>query len=83
MTTARYILGWTSEELARSAKVPVSSVFILARFGSAGPDHDRRLRAALEAAGIEFLDTHPGQARLRRVAGRPVKPVAGSPSEGG
>jgi hypothetical protein len=63
---ARFLLGWSRERLALESHVPVSSVYILMRLGSAGPEHEAQIRAALEAAGIEFTDGIVSGVQLRR-----------------
>jgi DNA-directed RNA polymerase specialized sigma24 family protein len=64
--TARALLGWSPERLARASGVPVSSVYMLARLGSAGPEHDERIRATLEQAGVVFTNGKDNGVKLIR-----------------
>jgi len=69
LRAARALLGWTIRDLAERSGVHRNTV---ARLESADPTtgHARAaIRAALEAAGVEFLDNGAGPGvRLRRDA---------------
>ncbi len=63
--TARFLLGWSPERLAQESNIPVSSVYLFIRLGSAGLEHDALMRAAFERAGIEFPHGATAAVRLR------------------
>lgn len=44
---ARALLGWSRDQLAEASNVPVSSIYLLERLGSAGTQDDKRILAAL------------------------------------
>ncbi len=53
---ARVLLGWSPEQLAQKSNIPVSSVYLMIRLGTAGAEHDHLMQAAFEQAGIHFVD---------------------------
>jgi predicted transcriptional regulator len=68
---ARSLLAWSQEKLAEAAEVSIPTIKRLeAQDGPLGGRHDtgRKIRAALEAAGIQFIDENGGGpgVRLRR-----------------
>ena len=58
--TARALLGWSPQRLAEVSGVPFNSVITLERLGSAEAEYKRRIRAALEQAGVVFLENGMG-----------------------
>lgn len=65
---ARALLAWSQEELAKAAKVSVPTVKRLeAHDGPLGGRVEtvEKIRTALEAAGIEFIDENGGGAGVR------------------
>lgn len=62
----RALLGWSREELAARSKLPGRTV---ARFelgdGVSRPATVAAIRAALEAAGVEFIDANGGGPGVR------------------
>ncbi len=50
---ARARLGWSRDQLAEASDVPVSSIYLLERLGSAGEQDDKRILAALERAEVQ------------------------------
>jgi ribosome-binding protein aMBF1 (putative translation factor) len=52
--TARRLLGWSRERLAQMSGVAVASIFTLERIGAADDKEVTRIKAALQAAGVEF-----------------------------
>ena len=67
LRAARGLLGWSQSDLADRAGLSVPTVKRLeADFGPAVSDHARRkLRRALEIAGIEFIDENGGGPGVR------------------
>lgn len=73
---ARALLGWTAQDLAKEAYITLRTIQRLEASSNIGPQRQQtleRVRAALEAQGIEFIgdpDTAPGvilhRAALRR-----------------
>ena len=61
---AQLLLGWSSERLAEASNVTLSSIYLILRLGSAGAEDNGRIRAALEAAGVEFTPAAPDGVRL-------------------
>ena len=62
---ARNLLGWTAEDLAEAARVPLPGIGCFER--GLAPSQPETLKAiihALEKAGVEFTDDAPG-ARLK------------------
>ncbi len=63
---ARALIGWTREQLAASSRVPMRT---LARLELGEGEPQRRtlaaIRAALEAAGVEFIAENGGGAGVR------------------
>lgn len=51
---ARAALGFTAEELAKRAALEAGTVAML-EAGSAGPDHEAKIRTTLEGLGVEFI----------------------------
>ncbi len=49
----RIAVGWTREQLAVASNVSVSAIYLLERVGTAGPEDDVRIRAALAQAELE------------------------------
>jgi transcriptional regulator with XRE-family HTH domain len=65
---ARALLGWSQEKLAKAAKVSLPTVKRLeACEGDLGgrADTARKIRLAIEAAGVEFVDEKAGGAGVR------------------
>ena len=65
---ARALLSWSQEELASSARVSLPTVKRLeALDGPLGgrPDTARKVRSALEAAGVDFIDENGGGPGVR------------------
>jgi hypothetical protein len=67
LRAARGLLGWSQTELASRAGLSLPTVKRLeGRFGPKVSDEVRvRLREAIEAAGIEFIDENGGGAGVR------------------
>jgi transcriptional regulator with XRE-family HTH domain len=70
---ARALLAWSQEELAAAAKVSVPTIKRLeAQDGPLGGRSDTggKIRSALEAAGVDFIDENGGGpgVRLRKSA---------------
>jgi transcriptional regulator with XRE-family HTH domain len=68
MKAARALLGWSQEQLAQVAGVSVPTVKRLeAVDGDLGgrPDTAAKLQAALETAGIQFIQENGGGAGVR------------------
>ncbi len=64
---ARALLDWSRSELAARAGLSMPTVQRVEKGGAAVSDEARqKLRAALEAAGIEFLDGNAPGVRLKR-----------------
>lgn len=66
LRAARALVGWSQAELADRAGASRRAV-IMAEEGTGGPRVCRAVRAALEAAGVEFLS--PGEASASGGAG--------------
>jgi transcriptional regulator with XRE-family HTH domain len=64
--TARALLGWSQEQLADAAGVPLSAVYTLERIGSADEEYKRRVQMALESAGVVFTDGDEPGVKLKR-----------------
>ena len=68
----RALIGWTREELASRSKLPDRTV---ARFeladGNSRPATVAAIRAALEAAGVEFIEQNGGGPGVRLRQARP------------
>ena len=66
---ARGLLGWSQTKLAEAARVSLSDVELYEASGSGGaevaPGDQTKIRAALEAAGVEFLSEDSGGAGVR------------------
>jgi transcriptional regulator with XRE-family HTH domain len=65
---ARALLGWSQEKLASASGISIPTVKRLeAAEGALGgrPETAKKLRTALENAGIEFLDENGGGAGVR------------------
>lgn len=65
----RVLLGWSRERLAQESGVPVSEVYTFERIGQADPEAVAKIKAALEAGGIEFVlsdEVQPG-VQLRKI----------------
>ena len=64
---ARGLLGWSQTKLAEAARVSLSVVKRSEASDSAevAPEARARMRAALEAAGVEFLSEDSGGAGVR------------------
>ncbi len=65
---ARSLLAWSQEKLAEAAEVSIPTIKRLeANDGPLGGRHDtgRKIRAALETAGIEFIDENGGGPGVR------------------
>jgi transcriptional regulator with XRE-family HTH domain len=68
LKAARALVGWSQERLAEVAKVSVPTIKRLeAREGLLGgrSETGRRIRFALEAAGVEFIDENGGGPGVR------------------
>ncbi|WP_426958328.1 helix-turn-helix domain-containing protein [Muricoccus radiodurans] len=68
--TARELLGWNDRDLATAAGCGAETVRVV-ESGASRPRAPTlaRLRAAFEAAGIEFMDGDRPWVRLRKLAG--------------
>src|SRR5215472_5147656 len=76
---ARGLLEWSQTELAAAARAPLSAVELYETSGGAevAPAARTKIRAALEAAGVEFLSEESGGAgvRFRRPRARRTIPL--------
>ncbi|MEP9367004.1 helix-turn-helix transcriptional regulator [Xanthobacter sp. VNH20] len=55
---ARALLGWTKTDLERTSGVPAQTIKAIESGGvSDQPEALHRLRAALDTAGVEFIDS--------------------------
>lgn len=50
---ARALIGWSRDQLAEASNVPVSSIYLLERLGSAGSQDEKRILAALKRADTQ------------------------------
>ena len=64
---ARGLLGWSQTKLAEAARVSLSAVELYEASGGVqiAPEAQAKMRAALEAAGVEFLSEDSGGAGVR------------------
>jgi transcriptional regulator with XRE-family HTH domain len=72
----RTALEWGVRDLARHAKVSPNTVARLERGETMQEETIAKLRATLEAAGVEFIDQNGGGAGVRLVRPRPPKAKA-------
>ena len=75
---ARALLGWSQEELAKASGISIPTIKRLeADEGPLGGRSETgdKIRKALQAAGVEFIDENGGGAgvRLRRPTGKGAK----------
>ncbi len=56
---ARALIGWSRDQLAEASNVPVSSIYLLERLGTAGTQDDKQILAALKRADIQRDKTAP------------------------
>ena len=75
MRAARALVGWSADDLARRSRLDIATVSraeMQNGLVAATPDNARAIRAALEAAGVEFIPENGGGAGVRlRKTGRP------------
>ena len=65
---ARALLGWSQEKLAESARVSLPTVKRLEAYGGdlgGRADTGRKIRLAIETAGVEFVDEKAGGVGVR------------------
>jgi transcriptional regulator with XRE-family HTH domain len=62
---ARAALGWNVRELATKAQVTPNTISRIENGGPAKTDTLRRIVAALETAGVEFIDPNGGGPGVR------------------
>jgi transcriptional regulator with XRE-family HTH domain len=62
---ARALLNWTQDDLAKKAKISAVSIRAFERGGAMRARNRGRLRMALAAAGVEFIDPNGGGAGAR------------------
>jgi predicted transcriptional regulator len=68
LKAARSLLDWSQEQLAAAAGISIPTIKRLeAQDGPLGGRHDtaKKIRAALEDAGVEFIDENGGGAGVR------------------
>ena len=75
---ARGLIGWSRSKLAEAAGVSLSTVKRLeaARVAGGPSRAAARARAALEAAGVEFIPENGGGVGVRLRAGPPAQTIA-------
>lgn len=74
LRAARALLRWSAVDLAKASKVGVATIRRVETIDGSIPvtaANEAALRAALEAAGVEFIDENGGGAgvRLRKPSG--------------
>jgi transcriptional regulator with XRE-family HTH domain len=74
---ARGLIGWSRSKLAGAAGVSLSTAKRLeAGVARVSPDVLAKARAALEAAGVEFIPENGGGVGVRLRAGPPAQTIA-------
>jgi predicted transcriptional regulator len=74
LRAARALLGWGQPKLSKAAKVAIGTIRRMESFDGAIQSHTgtlMRVQAALEKAGVEFLDDDRPGVRLKSPAAHP------------